>query len=98
MLSLRIRQRSALWKMLHACAVGNALLADLVAPDSENPSSSAKEESTFAKKSGIGKHWRTGERTQDSRDRNPRSAQRQHRLVSSNGFGDWHCPRVASHL
>ncbi len=71
--------------LLHACAVVDALLSRLAAPESENASSAAKEEGILATKSeslrpSSQRNLRvgnTGERPEDSRDRTPRTAHRQ---------------------
>ncbi len=71
--------------LLHACAVVDALLSRLAAPESENASSAAKEEGILATKSeslrpSSQRNLRVGnigERPEDSRDRTPRTAHRQ---------------------
>jgi hypothetical protein len=68
--------------LLHACAVVDALLSRLAAPESENASSAAKEEGILATKSeslrpSSQRNLRVGnigERPEDSRDRTPRTA------------------------
>jgi hypothetical protein len=83
-LSTHAATLGSLEDLLHARAIVDALLSRLAVPESENASSAAKEEGSLATKSeslrpSSQRNLRvgnTGERPQDSRDRNPRAAHR----------------------
>ena len=80
--SMQTATLGSLEDLLQARAVADALLSRLAAPESENANSAAKKEGSLATKSeslrpASQRNLRvgnTGERRQNSRDRNPRTA------------------------